>query len=208
MRSLQLASVSLAAVALVAVSLLSSATPARADTIYTAFLNGPEQGTTSPATGYATVLLNDAQNMALVSVHFNGLLAPQNDAHVHGPAPVGVNAPPVFQLPLGTFSHLAWAISPTDVARLQAGLLYINVHSTLYPAGEIRGQLNLSVPGQPAVGGEAGLLNGDTPASAATGSGPSGSTAFLGAAGAAAAAVVGGGFLLRGRISRAVARRR
>lgn len=208
MRSFKLVSVSLAAVALVALSLLSSATPAHASTTFTAFLDGPQSNTASPATGYATVILNDAQNQATVSLTFNGLLAPQNDAHIHGPAPAGVGAPPVFQLPLGTFNGLVWNLTPADVTNLQAGLLYVNVHSTQFPSGEIRGQLTLSVPGAPAVGGEAGLLDGDTAASAATGSGSSDSAVLLAALGAAAVAVVVGGALLRRRIASVVLRRR
>src|SRR5204863_1742363 len=42
--------------------------------------------------------------------------------------------------PLGNFSDVLIALTPTDVANLKAGLFYINTHNSNFPNGEIRGQ--------------------------------------------------------------------
>jgi hypothetical protein len=67
-------------------------------------------------------------------------MAPETAAHIHGPAPAGVNAPVLLPLPLGIFDQ-TFPINAATLAAIQAGLAYVNVHSTLFPAGEIRGQI-------------------------------------------------------------------
>jgi hypothetical protein len=62
-------------------------------------------------------------------------------AHIHTGA-VGVNGPITIPLePFGTTMTGSAAVTPAMVADLEGGLWYINVHSTVYPDGEIRGQL-------------------------------------------------------------------
>jgi hypothetical protein len=62
-------------------------------------------------------------------------------AHIHN-APAGVNGSIVFPFATAAspFSGV-WALSPADVAELEAGNLYVNVHSNTFPGGEIRGQI-------------------------------------------------------------------
>ncbi len=62
--------------------------------------------------------------------------------HIHKAA-AGANGPPVFDLgsPASPV-HATWAaMSVGDIADLQAGLLYVNVHSAGRPDGAIRGQV-------------------------------------------------------------------
>lgn len=134
--------VGLVLLAVAAVSAMS-ADSARADTVFIASLDGAQEvpPVATAGTGSATVVLNDAEDMALVSLSFSNLTSPQGDAHIHGPAAPGVDGPVVFGLPLGSFNDLPWALTPVDVANLKAGLLYVNVHTDLHPGGEIRGQL-------------------------------------------------------------------
>ncbi|HSO96441.1 MAG TPA: CHRD domain-containing protein, partial [Acidimicrobiia bacterium] len=40
----------------------------------------------------------------------------------------------------GSYSQ-SFAITPTQVSDLRAGLLYFNIHNVTFPGGEIRGQL-------------------------------------------------------------------
>jgi subtilisin family serine protease len=72
-------------------------------------------------------------------------------AHIHSGAP-GVSGPILYNLFTGpptlvddlfTFSGSV-QLSPADAATLLAGGLYINVHTTQHPTGEIRGQITAS----------------------------------------------------------------
>jgi hypothetical protein len=85
-------------------------------------------------------------------------------AHIHAPAPPGVNGPVVFDLignaiggtPLdlpGNITLYAWSgvlggNQAATLAALIAGNGYINIHTTRFPGGEIRGQVQCtsSVP--------------------------------------------------------------
>ena len=99
----------------------------------------------STATGRASLLLSPDEKTARVSLTFDGLSSGQTDAHIHGPAVPGVSAPPVFPLPLGQLSDFSITLTPAQVQDLKSGLFYINVHSSNFPAGEIRGQFASSL---------------------------------------------------------------
>ena len=82
---------------------------------------------------------------------FADLTAPAVSMHIHGPAGPGTNAPVIINLApylftpadLGAGGIIYGQVQfPTNqVADLMAGLNYINIHTTNYPGGEIRGQL-------------------------------------------------------------------
>jgi hypothetical protein len=99
----------------------------------------------STATGRASLLLSPDEKTARVSLTFSGLSSAQTDAHIHGPAVPGVSAPPVFPLPLGQLSDFSITLTPSQVQDLKSGLFYINVHSSNFPTGEIRGQFASSL---------------------------------------------------------------
>ena len=99
----------------------------------------------STAVGRASLLLSPDEKTARVSLAFSGLSSGQTDAHIHGPATLGVSAPPVFPLPLGQLSDFAMTLTPSQVQDLKNGLFYINVHSSNFPTGEIRGQFASSL---------------------------------------------------------------
>jgi glucose/arabinose dehydrogenase len=99
----------------------------------------------STATGRASLVLSPDEKTARVSLVFSGLSSGQTDAHIHGPAVPGVSAPPVFPLPLGQISDFSITLSPSQVQDLKNGLFYVNVHSSNFPAGEIRGQFASSL---------------------------------------------------------------
>ena len=99
----------------------------------------PPTGTSGKGGGL--VQLDGPETGGKAGLLFSSLSSAENNAHIHGPAPVGTNAPAIFPLPLGTV--IDFSISPTSqqVADLKAGLHYMNVHSTNFTGGEIRGQL-------------------------------------------------------------------
>ncbi|HXC68525.1 MAG TPA: PQQ-dependent sugar dehydrogenase, partial [Pyrinomonadaceae bacterium] len=114
--------------------------------LFTAMLTGAQETppNNSTATGRATLLLSPDEKTARVSLTFESLSTAQTDAHIHGPAAPGVSAAPIFPLPLGQISDFAITLTPAQVQDLKNGLFYVNVHSTNFPAGEIRGQFGLS----------------------------------------------------------------
>jgi hypothetical protein len=107
-------------------------------------LVGAEEVPATPNTvkGNGGILqLSSDEMSAKVSLLFSGLTGSETDAHVHNGAP-GVNGPIIFPLPLGNPINDS-LINPTgvQVAELRAGQHYMNVHSTAFTNGEIRGQL-------------------------------------------------------------------
>ncbi|HSE30179.1 MAG TPA: PQQ-dependent sugar dehydrogenase, partial [Pyrinomonadaceae bacterium] len=98
----------------------------------------------SSAMGTATLLLSPDEKTARVSLHFSGLTSAQTDAHIHGPAPAGVAAPVIIDLPDGQIDDFEISLTTAQVQDLKTGLWYVNVHSSNFPTGEIRGQFGTS----------------------------------------------------------------
>lgn len=132
-------------------------TPATADTVFYSVIDGEQEGTNSPGTGFATLTLNDAMTVLTVdSLTFGGLLSPTIVAHIHCCALPPGTAPPVIlfdDFPLGvtegqymdTFNLPADLMGGTVeqlVAGMMNGTAYINIHTVDFPNGEIRGQIN------------------------------------------------------------------
>lgn len=118
---------------------------------FSALLSGAAErpnAVTTAATGAGTVTYDKATGKARVTVSFQNLAGNQTIAHIHFGTPDKAG-PIVFDIDTndtpattntGTFS-LDWQIDPVNLQRLQEGLLYFNVHSTAFGAGEIRGQI-------------------------------------------------------------------
>jgi hypothetical protein len=156
-------------------TLMFQAPPARAiPTTFVANLLGanevPPSG--SPATGFATVVLDPAAHTIEISATFTGLTTPDVAAHIHcclpspfAPGNIGVATQvPAFQdFPLGVTSgtyppHIfdltqaliynpAFVTAQGTIAAAEAALVsgiqnnetYFNIHTTMFPGGEIRG---------------------------------------------------------------------
>ena len=119
------------------------ATPARAETVFVATLDG--QSNVPPtaavtATGMATFTLNDAQTELAYHIEYAGLSSDEIASHVHVGNP-RENGPVAFALPVGSPKDGVWEITPEHVANLLAGELYVNVPTQAYVSREIRGNI-------------------------------------------------------------------
>ena len=127
--------------------------------------------TGSPGVGSALITIDTVTNLMTVNVSFAGLVSPATIAHIHCCAPVGGIAIPATTVPsfpgfptgvtTGTYLQtfdltLASTYNPAFIAAqggtvaaaqaafiagLHNGLAYFNIHTTQFPTGEIRGQL-------------------------------------------------------------------
>ena len=100
--------------------------------------------------GSCTLTLDDVTGSVSVSGTYTGLGSSATAAHIHGPAPVGVNAGILVVLTQsgGTAGTLSGGgvLAPANIAAMLAGNTYVNVHTTGSPGGELRGQALLGVP--------------------------------------------------------------
>jgi len=147
---------------------LGLASPANADSItYITALSGANEvpPISTTGTGFATFILTD--DSLFIDVIYSGLTGSPAAGHIHCCVPIGVNAPvavPFFGLPSaasGTFTNtvdLTLASTYTaafitasggTVADAEAALInalnggntYANLHTAMFPGGEIRGQI-------------------------------------------------------------------
>ncbi len=139
--------------------------------VFVTTLSGANEvpGNASPGVGNAVVTLDG--NSLTVTTNFSGLLGATTASHIHCCSPAGANAmvatttPTFAGFPLGvmagTYSRtldltLTSSYNPSFitahggtvaraqadfVAGLRAGQTYFNIHTNLFPGGEIRGQL-------------------------------------------------------------------
>lgn len=142
---------------------------------YSTALNGMNEGPSdmSPATGFASVMIDDSTNMMTVNAIFSGLTGTTTMSHIHcctatpmtGTSGVATELPTFPGFPMGvtsgtymeTFDLMdASTYNPDFMSAnggtiasarmafldgLASGQAYLNIHTSLYPAGEIRGFL-------------------------------------------------------------------
>ena len=120
--------------------------PSQKIQIFEASLSGSQEvpPAATTATGAAEIQFNENTNKLTWKVTYNGLTGPATAGHIHGPAPTGQNAGVVIPF-TGNLNAQPVAgettITPAQFADLAAGLYYVNIHTSRFPAGEIRGQL-------------------------------------------------------------------
>ena len=103
----------------------------------------PAPGLASSGKGTATASLDTATKMLTWTVDYSGLSGPASAAHIHGPADPGANAGIVVPFTGNLASPIKGSATLTDaqIAQLEAGKWYVNIHTDANKAGEIRGQL-------------------------------------------------------------------
>jgi hypothetical protein len=122
---------------------------------FTAFLDGAQETppVATPATGTGKLTLDDSTGAYSITGTFANLIGTSNNAHIHGPAAVGVGPAGVvfgltfdFGVTSGNYSG-AGVMTALQMTELKSDLYYVNIHSTFRPGGEIRGQLLIPEPG-------------------------------------------------------------
>jgi CHRD domain len=129
-----------------AIAAILASAPVFAETLkFTADLKGTTEvpPTDSAATGSADVTVDTETKKLSWTVDYSGLTGEPTAAHFHGPAAAGENAGPVVDMSAAIKSGSA-DITDQQLADLQAGKWYLNVHSEKFPDGEIRGQVEKS----------------------------------------------------------------
>ncbi len=146
----------------VCVLLIAAGSAPAAIVNFTADLDGLQENPSVVTTGFgfATITLDTDTFEVNVSGTFSGLIGTTTVSHVHGLAPVGTNAGVIFGLTIdtgvssGSFTGTG-TLSAAQAQGMLDGLTYINVHTTQFGGGEIRGQI-IQVPA-PATAGLLGL---------------------------------------------------
>lgn len=96
--------------------------------------------TDSAAKGTVDLGVDAAAKKITWTIKSEGLTGPATAAHFHGPAERGANAPPVVDITSMMETGSA-TLTDQQLADLQAGKLYVNIHTAKFPDGEIRGQI-------------------------------------------------------------------
>ena len=117
-------------------------TPPDPNVTFKATLTGAQEvpANASTATGDATLTFNTTTKIFTLAVTHT--IASPTNGHIHKAA-VGVSGGVIF--PFASFtspiSYTSPALDATQEADLNAGLYYVNIHTSAFPNGEIRGQL-------------------------------------------------------------------
>ena len=95
----------------------------------------------STATAEASLVL-DANGVASIRVNYAGFTGTVTASHIHRGA-AGINGPVVVPLTLAAAGLITGSYTPSaaDLADLNSGQWYVNIHSSTFPGGELRGQL-------------------------------------------------------------------
>lgn len=122
-------------------------------TLYIANLT-PQGNALSTASGQATLLLAGDEASAVLRFSYSNLTTPKTSEHIHGPGGPGVSAGILFDIdatPPQADGSYVWTFVPVGtntvqqiVGYIKTGLTYINIHTSTYPSGEIRGQFLLA----------------------------------------------------------------
>ncbi len=136
----------------VAATILGLSQAAEAHTIHLTATLDQDQEIPAPtpvpgASGFANLTYDTHDNLLNWNILFSGLSDDPVAAHFHGPAAPGATAG--VQVNIGDISGLtspmmgSATLTDTQEAGLLSDLWYINIHTSLNPAGEIRGQVNV-----------------------------------------------------------------
>ncbi len=116
----------------------------------------------SPAIGDAKVKFNPNTNFIKITGSFSGMIGNVTAGHLHGLAPADMNAPVLFSVnptlggTSGTFGATAFLTDAQEIGFFDY-MTYLNIHTNVFPGGELRGQV-VPAPAGAALLGAAGLF--------------------------------------------------
>lgn len=115
-----------------------------------ATLDGVQAGTASAATGTMSGTYDDVLNQLSYSIVYSNLQGNINNAHFHGNAPAGMNAGVKANISFtanmsGSMNGTVTVTDGIDESEFLLGNWYINLHTTMFGGGEIRGQVMSAV---------------------------------------------------------------
>lgn len=133
-------------------------TSASAQTHWVATLVGANESpaVSTTAVGQLDATLSAAQDNMTFTLSYTPLAGTMTEAHIHRGA-LGVNGPVVYWLANGNVASAitgcadlaplggGCGFAASDFSDLQAGNLYVDIHSSYAPNGEIRGQITSAV---------------------------------------------------------------
>ncbi|MEO5572437.1 MAG: CHRD domain-containing protein [Bacteroidia bacterium] len=131
-----------------AISIQANASHLRDQILLTARMNGAQEvpAVITNAVGVTAFSLNATRDTMCVNMTVTGLSGTITGAHIHA-GTTGVNGPVLFDLTGFIVGNSATAtitgndLTPALLSNYLKGMMYINVHNTANPNGEIRGQI-------------------------------------------------------------------
>ncbi|MFV5693708.1 CHRD domain-containing protein [Flavobacterium sp. LT1R49] len=137
----------------------NDSTPSPVIVTFNATLNGTSEvpPNASTATGAAVLKFNKTTKIFTLTVTYSGLTP--TAGHIHrgavGAAPANNIIFPLTSL-VSPITYTSPVLNTTQEADLIANLYYVNLHTTAFPTGEIRGQLITTNPAGTGGGGGGG----------------------------------------------------
>ncbi len=115
---------------------------------FSVYLSGRQEVPANDSSGSGTcmITLNATETQVMVECNYRNLTSNVVGAHIHDNGPVGVNGPIRFDFSFtggttGAIGPLTFATTPAQIADLRANRWYINIHTSNFTGGEIRGQV-------------------------------------------------------------------
>jgi CHRD domain/FG-GAP-like repeat len=115
---------------------------------FSVYLSGRQEvpANNSPGSGTCMVTLNATETQVTVECTYRNLTSNVVGAHIHDNGPVGVNGPIRFDFSFtggrtGSIGPLTFNTTPAQVADLRSNRWYVNIHTSNFTGGEIRGQV-------------------------------------------------------------------
>ena len=103
--------------------------------------NQETTGSDSQASGTGTFVIDIEANTLSYIIDIQNLEGEETSAHIHGPANVGESANVIHTLADGNHKEGVWHYPQSRESDILQGKTYVNIHSTEFTDGEIRGQI-------------------------------------------------------------------